>query len=588
MNNFGKNTIMWMGVVEDRVDPLGAGRLRVRCFGWHTQDTGLLPTERLPWAITMGTINSSGSSGIGVSPTGVLEGSWVIGVFLDGEDAQFPLILGTVQGVPANFSNPNKGFNDPNGVVPLRTGEPDVNRLSRNNPEQEHPLVNFKKDLRDDLTNEPVITGKTEYPYNTVTESESGHIQEIDDTPGYERLLTTHRTGTMTEMQPDGSKVNRVIANNYSIVYGDDFVRIRGNTNVYVDGNTFLFTRGNLTTQVDGDMITSINGNYTLDVRQGITIKSGATSSFDSGGNLSLTTAADLEFDAFSKVKFTNVGDAATPTILEAPALIPAANVALQSPSDRPGYVSPGGGNDNTYAPQQDGGPYTGSGAGAAPLTITNTDLGALSERYESNGNPCAIGRDSTGGWSYGKYQIATKTGTFDNYMSYLKRDFPDIYSELAAGGGASGAKSKTSAFDAKWKALCSKAEFAKSQHDFIQASHYEPAARRISKVNGIDVNSRSKALQDVVWSCSVQHGPGGAAKIFERAFGTSGLDSQTATDEEIINAVYTEREKTNSEGNLSYFRSSKQNVQASVRNRFKSERATALKMLSDEGVASV
>ena len=45
-NNFlGQDGFIWfVGVVEDRHDPKYAGRLRVRCLGYHTQNKTDLPT----------------------------------------------------------------------------------------------------------------------------------------------------------------------------------------------------------------------------------------------------------------------------------------------------------------------------------------------------------------------------------------------------------------------------------------------------------------------------------------------------------------------------------------------------------------
>ena len=36
------------GVVEDNLDPQQMGRVRVRCFGYHTDDKIQIPTESLP------------------------------------------------------------------------------------------------------------------------------------------------------------------------------------------------------------------------------------------------------------------------------------------------------------------------------------------------------------------------------------------------------------------------------------------------------------------------------------------------------------------------------------------------------------
>lgn len=92
--------IWWTGVVEDRDDPEKLGRCRVRIFGFHTPDTTLLPTSDLPWATPLQSITSAASSGVGHTPVGIVPGTWVMGWFLDGEDAQRPVIMGTIAGKP--------------------------------------------------------------------------------------------------------------------------------------------------------------------------------------------------------------------------------------------------------------------------------------------------------------------------------------------------------------------------------------------------------------------------------------------------------------------------------------------------------
>lgn len=86
----------WIGVVEDRMDPEKLGRVRVRIFGYHTESKELLPTKDLPWAVPIQPITSAAISGIGSSPLGPVEGTWVIGFFLDGHDMQQPAIFGTI------------------------------------------------------------------------------------------------------------------------------------------------------------------------------------------------------------------------------------------------------------------------------------------------------------------------------------------------------------------------------------------------------------------------------------------------------------------------------------------------------------
>ena len=135
----------WIGVVEDRMDPEKMGRCRVRIYGYHTDSKLILPTKDLPWATPIQPITSAAISGIGTSPLGPVEGTWVIGFFLDGEDMQQPAIFGTiatkaakkafsVQEDPPAVTNPNDGIlKDSSGspVVdgqgePVRSGTPSV------------------------------------------------------------------------------------------------------------------------------------------------------------------------------------------------------------------------------------------------------------------------------------------------------------------------------------------------------------------------------------------------------------------------------------------------------------------------------
>ena len=99
--------VWWIGVVEDRMDPLKMGRCRVRIFGYHGDDKNLLPTEDLPWAIPVQPIVSAAMSGVGITPVGVLTGTWVVGFFLDGNDGQQPAMMGTLGTYAAKtFSQP--------------------------------------------------------------------------------------------------------------------------------------------------------------------------------------------------------------------------------------------------------------------------------------------------------------------------------------------------------------------------------------------------------------------------------------------------------------------------------------------------
>jgi hypothetical protein len=249
-NFMGKDGfVWWQGVVEDRKDPLKLGRCRVRILGWHTENKQSIPTNTLPWAHPLQPITSAAMNGIGETPLGPVEGTWVMGFFRDGEDAQEPVMMGTIGGIPEDVANTKKGFNDPNGTYPksAHLNKPDTNRLARNEEISDTIVQTKRNNLDSTVTatgvtwSEPTTPYDAVYPYNHVQESESGHISEVDDTPGNERLHKYHKKGTFEEIHPDGKKVTKVVADNYTLVAGSDYVHIKGSCNITIDQNATLY-----------------------------------------------------------------------------------------------------------------------------------------------------------------------------------------------------------------------------------------------------------------------------------------------------------------------------------------------------------
>ena len=326
----GYNFIWFFGVVEDRNDPLKMGRVRVRCFNWHTNDKSKVPTDALPWAQCMQPVTSAAISGIGRSATGLVEGSWVIGFFLDGEDAQKPMIMGSMAGIPTELPNEEFGFN---GKYPDLINEPDLPRPARGEleanlnvndgvlptklssrpardthyetkiagraalgavPTAVAPSVTGMPDKgsADYVTEEgdvpywyepnPRYGGESDgvyesggvsvYPMNHVNVSESGHVHEIDDTPNAERLHEFHKSGSFVETQQDGTKVTKVVGKDYHVVIEDRNVFIKGNMSVTIAGNAKMYVQGDQYVEVDGDQYMTVRGDRITKI-QGSDIK---------------------------------------------------------------------------------------------------------------------------------------------------------------------------------------------------------------------------------------------------------------------------------------------------------------------------
>ncbi len=93
---------IYFGVCEDRMDPLFLGRCKVRVVGVHTDNKISLPTADLPWAFPVQPITSAAVSGVGETPLGPVEGTWIVITFNDNEKQQ-PFMVGTIGGIPMPF-----------------------------------------------------------------------------------------------------------------------------------------------------------------------------------------------------------------------------------------------------------------------------------------------------------------------------------------------------------------------------------------------------------------------------------------------------------------------------------------------------
>ena len=345
--------VWWQGVVEDRQDNLYLGRCRVRILGWDTDDKTKMPTEDLPWAFPIQPITSAAQTGVGTSPTGPVEGTWVVGFFRDGEEAQERVFFGTLGGIPQLPNNPTEGFGDPrltaaedqghelykdietigpkldyftnsdnrvptspvgidiltgasrlseddieslddvgnyvhreivaHGVGPnLRTpvqvilkeyntksrypsidmlGEPTTPRSARGKYGSHEGTtthtgggivgqkINWSK-ITQNIRRAKVSDGgnaswaeispsamyQARYPYNHVHQSESGHIIEIDDTPGAERLHRYHRAGTFEEIGSLGQRVTKVMNEDQTFKMMNSYEKVFGSSLINIDG----------------------------------------------------------------------------------------------------------------------------------------------------------------------------------------------------------------------------------------------------------------------------------------------------------------------------------------------------------------
>lgn len=259
----------FVGYVVDREDGQNLGRVKVKALGFHDLDSKVICADDLPWApVVDGTY--------GAVSTVPLIGDWVLGAFLDGADAQHPIVLGCIpgynsqapSGTETNGTEVAEYANDPNlfGKFPLHPvlGGEGVDQLEgllsaatatrrddndlKDSIERKHTEEVAMRPERD-LDNR-VLSSTDDQNYILMTDSDGGHIQIV------------HHKGTVIQINEDG----------------DVLIKTRGGMQNMVDGG--------LVEQIDGDYNTMIGQDYTLKV--------------DNNGKMYFRNDLDIECENFS------------------------------------------------------------------------------------------------------------------------------------------------------------------------------------------------------------------------------------------------------------------------------------------------
>tara|TARA_B100001094_G_scaffold280485_1_gene291286 strand:- start:686 stop:1189 length:504 start_codon:yes stop_codon:yes gene_type:complete len=158
----GQQFTWYTGIIEDIDDPLNLNRVKVRCIGFHSMDKAVLPTDDLPWATVIMPVTSASIKGNGANHH-LEKDSWVVGFFRDGSSAQDPMVMGS--------------------VATQTEGTQDI----------------------------PTVSSVD----NKVYQSKAGHLIEIDNSEGSERISIKHKTGSKIVFNSDGTV--SIIASNIKL-----------------------------------------------------------------------------------------------------------------------------------------------------------------------------------------------------------------------------------------------------------------------------------------------------------------------------------------------------------------------------------
>lgn len=301
---------LYIGVVEDRNDPLKMGRVRVRVINVHSEDRKVdVPIDSLPWSYVMQPANVST---VGATVSQLVEGTWVVVMYMD-KNLQDPLIIGSIPSTDEERPNYEIGFSDPFGVNPRWVGsgedaDSNVSLVADEDRWQEHPTYEARSDNR--ITevprakkyaiptvsstepdqeyerttfDEPDLRGSqsSQYPYNSIREFEAGMLEEYDSSTNNSRITESHQSGTYREILHDGTTTTKIVGDGYSITLKDHNIYVQGDLNMTVEGNMRHLVEGDYTLEVDGNYHQFIRGNRETKIGSNDAMEIGADQSIN-------------------------------------------------------------------------------------------------------------------------------------------------------------------------------------------------------------------------------------------------------------------------------------------------------------------
>lgn len=330
--------IWWIGRVESNEDPAEIGRVKVRVFGFHNQDTSKVPTDKLPWAFPIMPTTSASHAKHGFSPTGLEPGSIVLGFWMDGRRGQYPVVLGSIHGFhvsqnipdPSNSTGAAENFaGSSSDSVPSTAHSMDyagnAAKGATLDAEQNSAKMAWPTGGDGSMLRIPESPDVGKYPWVQTWQSKDGSTKvEMDATQGAERLKLYHKSKAYIEMdnggnivqaspgsafRASGKSVNDYAAADYSTTAGNVF-RLLGQQGVWIESRAAMSinARSNLDIQTDGSLTIKAKGDVIL---QGNSVKViGAKGSVDvrAGDECNLEAKNEMNIQAGTSTRGTGAG----------------------------------------------------------------------------------------------------------------------------------------------------------------------------------------------------------------------------------------------------------------------------------------
>ena len=269
--------------------------------------------------------------------------------------------LSSTSGIPTtNQKLRNSGFSDPSGKYPLYRNEPDSHRLARH--ENIDKTIVYRKEsgrktgiekAGGGTFDQPEIPYNALYPFNKVMATESGHVMEFDDTPNSRRIHLYHAAGTFTEIDDNGTQVNRIVGDGFEIYERNGYVYVNGAKTVTVNGSHNLKVGNALNVEVDGaanitvynDVNLKVSGDMNMHIDGNINTKVSGTYGLQIDGDFALS-ASNISFPSgYETLDIGSGGSTKSPESVDFSEL----TVITRGSETATGYESPDEGDPTAY-----------------------------------------------------------------------------------------------------------------------------------------------------------------------------------------------------------------------------------------------
>ena len=310
------NMLHFVGVVEDTHDRTNAGRVRVRAFGIHpprvsADDEESVPTAHLPWATVL-------DGSYGVSPVIPSIGDWVFGFFVDGREAQQPMIIGRLPGMHLNVPG-QSGEPGEDGYLPPESihnyGKPELHRyvggediLSGQTLAQRAARESLiEQALSEETFDEPPIAMPENNLDNRVFASKSGDnfIVMGDNSEGEasDYILMSHSSGSVFQIDPNGTIFVKSFGDQYNTTDGVLSTYVTGSShhNVTEDWSLKVET-GSGKVYINGDLDIECE-NFNVTARSNMNLHAGVKTNMSANGISVLATGDDINVGAIGNIK---------------------------------------------------------------------------------------------------------------------------------------------------------------------------------------------------------------------------------------------------------------------------------------------